>query len=1114
MPAPLCPRQETAPGRASQLCGRETARKKDRPLRVASWNVRTLLDNDQNNDRPRRRTALVAYELNRYNVDIAALSETRFAETGSLTEEGEKYTFFWSGRRQGEPRMHGVGFAVKMKIANSLSEAPHAVSERIMTLRLPLAHGRHATIISAYAPTLVGDDLDKDAFYEDLNAAICSVSPTDELVLLGDFNARVGTNAEAWPGVLGRHGVGKMNDNGLRLLSLCAEHSLVITNTIFQLKNKYKTTWMHPRSKHWHLIDYTIVRQRSRNSVKITRAMRGAECWTDHRMVLSKLTLTVRPPVRRGPSTGRHLNCSLLLKSAEMRATYQAEMERQLAVATLDENNNQDLDAKWKNLSTTVHKSAEATVGYRQKNNRDWFDESRKDISDLLSVKNAAHDACLRAPGSLDKRTRWQTLRGAAQTELRHIEDAWWSERAREIQAFADANDIQSFYAAIKQVHGPTNRSLVPVKASDGTLLRSKQDIMERWAEHFRALLNTERPADENVLQRLPAFPEAEDLSLPPTRMEFDQAVLSLKNGTAPGPDGIPAEAIKYGGAALLNEIFLLVLQVWENEVVPTAWKNSKIITIYKRKGEKSDCENSRGISLLSHAGKILTRILLGRLVTHVSERILPETQCGFRAGRGTVDMMFVARQMQEKCREQNRDLYLAFVDLAKAFDTVNRNLLWQILKRYGCPEKFIAVLRQFYDDTESRVAVGGDESSSFPVTMGVKQGCVIAPVLFNLYVMGVTSVLQQTINDALVPKLRFRYDRSVFDLKKLKARTRCQQSSFMELQYADDCALIAHNADDLQQMLDVVSSAYEKFGLSVSCTKTEILFQPREGNMLPAPHLSVGDNRLKTVEHFKYLGGFLSNNCTLDYELNYRLNQANISYGRLRARVLENHGISLRTKVRVYRAVCMSALLYGSETWVLYRSQIKRLEAFHIRSLQRIMGITWRDRIPHTIILERANISSVEAMLFQRRLRWTGHVWRMGDHRLPKAVLYGELAEGNRKQGGPKKRFKDQLKATLKNCSMDPRQLEIVAAERSEWRSLCHQGVQHFETQRTRRRVEQRERRHEPAGGLPADIADWTCEECGRRCASRIGLHSHRAAHARRREREGAVVIGPDGPP
>ena len=102
-----------------------------------------------------------------------------------------------------------------------------------------------------------------------------------------------------------------------------------------------------------------------------------------------------------------------------------------------------------------------------------------------------------------------------------------------------------------------------------------------------------------------------------------------------------------------------------------------------------------RGISLLSAAGKIFARILLNRLSSHITPEVVPETQCGFRSNRSTVDMIFCLRQLQEKCIEQDRPLYIVFVDFTKAFDTVGRTGLWQLLRKYGCPEKFTTMNRK-----------------------------------------------------------------------------------------------------------------------------------------------------------------------------------------------------------------------------------------------------------------------------------------------------------------------------------------------------------------------------------------------------------------------------------
>ncbi|XP_048588402.1 craniofacial development protein 2-like [Nematostella vectensis] len=207
--------------RGPYLCGRNKGSKlkaRFTPLTAAAWNVRTLLDRG-GSERPERRTALVASELGRYNIDIAALSETRLAGEGMLCERGTDYTFFWSGRSPVERREAGVGFAVKSSIACKLPDPPKGISDRLMTLRLPLSNDkRFATIISAYAPTMTNPDEIKDKFYEDLNNVINTVPQADKLIILGDFNARVGCDSSIWEGVIGNHGVGNCNSNGLLLL--------------------------------------------------------------------------------------------------------------------------------------------------------------------------------------------------------------------------------------------------------------------------------------------------------------------------------------------------------------------------------------------------------------------------------------------------------------------------------------------------------------------------------------------------------------------------------------------------------------------------------------------------------------------------------------------------------------------------------------------------------------------------------------------------------------------------------------------------------------------------------------------------------------------------------
>jgi hypothetical protein len=183
----------------------------------------------------------------------------------------------------------GVGFAIKTTLVPMLASLPEGLNDRLMKMQLPLRHKANATLISAYARTMTNPDEIKDKFYEELDSLISSVPQSEKLIVLGYFNARVGTDHQAWQNVIGKHRVGKCNSNGLLLLRLCASHGLAITNTMFHLPTCNKTSWMHPRSRHWHLIDYVITRVKDRQDVQLTKSMCGADCWTDHHLIIYKL---------------------------------------------------------------------------------------------------------------------------------------------------------------------------------------------------------------------------------------------------------------------------------------------------------------------------------------------------------------------------------------------------------------------------------------------------------------------------------------------------------------------------------------------------------------------------------------------------------------------------------------------------------------------------------------------------------------------------------------------------------------------------------------------------------------------------------------------------------
>ncbi|XP_063615913.1 uncharacterized protein LOC134789136 [Penaeus indicus] len=513
-------------------------------------------------NRPERRSALITHELSRLDVDIAALSEVRFPGVGSLQEHGAGYTLFWSGKPATEWRLSGVSFMIRTSIASKLENLPTGHSDCIMSMRLPLKNEQYATLFN------------------------------DKVIILGDFNARVGQDVDAWKGVLGRHGVGNCTDNGRLLLEFCTEQQLVITNTIFQQKDRLKTTWMHPRSKHWHLIDYILVRQ---------KVMPSAECRTDHRLVRCQFRMHLTPKPRKGGPPTKKFDLKKL-QSAEVKADFQAGLQSKLEIIDCPEDPSPE--TLWDQLKTAILQTSEEVLGFTTKRNKDWFDENNQEIQELLTKKRSSHQAHLAQPSCPVKKAAFRLICSNLQRKLREIQNKW-TNLAVKTQLCADTGDYRGFYEALKAVYGPTHHVQSPLRSTDGqALFTGKTSILNRWSEHFQVLFSADRVVQDSAVLRIPQKPVIVELDELPSMEEVSKAIEQLKSGKAAGVDRIPPEIWKDGGPTLHSKLHELLVCCWEQSKLPRDLRDAVIITLYKNKGEKSDCSNYRGITLLSIAGK------------------------------------------------------------------------------------------------------------------------------------------------------------------------------------------------------------------------------------------------------------------------------------------------------------------------------------------------------------------------------------------------------------------------------------------------------------------------------------------------------------------------------
>lgn len=1000
--------------------------------------MRTLASQSENYDS--RKTAQLNNELLRLDIDVAALSETRLLDCGKIREKD--YTIFWCGRK--DFRREGVGFAIRNTLLGCCS-SPVSHSSRITSISFNTRNGI-INLVGVYAPTLDTDDSEKDEFYDHLEQILRRIPQSEYLVVLGDFNARVGRESDRWPHCVGGQGVGKLNANGQRVLELCSSMSLCVTNTYFANKLCRKTSWRHPRSGHWHQIDLILTRRRDLKHVLCTRSYQSADCDTDHSLVMSKVKFELKRFYHSKKSSKSCINV-LGLRNPSKRRLWGQKMENVVSDA---ENSQQ----AWDTFRDSMYSVSLEVLGVRKRKNQDWFEENAAILSPLLEDKRAAV-VKYRKAATRSNLSALRSKRNAFLSAARDCANKFWNDLCNDIQVRAECGDIKGMYDGIKRAIGPTKKQTAPLLSIDGHLIYDREKVMERWVDHYQDLYGDDSNANLNVMENLPQYDVDYSLDVLPTFQDLREVCSQMPNNKSPGLDGLPAELFKNLSDHTLLKFYEVIKLCWQEGSVPRDFRDAKFIQIYKNKGNRNSCDSYRGISLLNIAGKILARLLLPRL-QKLGERVYPESQAGFRSGRSTIDMIFSLRQLQEKCREKQLPLYVAFVDLKKAFDSVNRAGLYKILSKIGCPPNLLSLIRSLHDGMMARVSHEGDESKSFPVRNGVKQGCVLAPTLFNIVFSFLLSYANLDEDDGVF--LRCRTSGGLFNVRRFRALTMTVLWCVRELLFADDAAFVSHNAVSLQEMLNKFSEACSAFGLTVSSEKTVVL---QQGVDLKSDFY-INGNKLLEVDQFCYLGSIVTADVDIDTEVSARISKAARTFGCLRDRAWSNNKLTIKTKINIYNACILSTLLYGVESWTLYSKQLSKLNGFHCRCLRKLLNINWQERVTNVEVLERTGSVSVHTLVRRRRLRWVGHVVRMENNRIPKKILYSEVSGGGRRVGRPNLRFLDVIKRDVNECGA--RDWEADVADRVQWRrkteEVCDTGEKHWIESERRKRALRHARR------------------------------------------------------
>ncbi|RWR99635.1 hypothetical protein B4U79_01873, partial [Dinothrombium tinctorium] len=726
-------------------------------LRLGTINIGTMTG----------RSRELADALKSRRIDIACVQETKWTGT-KARDIGEGYKLHYNGTKA----QNGVGIVVSGKLRDSVVEV-FRVSDRLMSLKID-AGSTTLRIISCYAPQTNCPDDEKDKFWESFETHLRSVGPDEYIAVGGDLNGHVGQERDGYQRVHGGHGFGPRNNDGCRALDCSVAHDLAVANTFFKKRPAHLITYSSGGRE--TQIDYWLIRRCHLSLVTNVKVIPSTNIGPQHRLLVMDLKLNIGQKQKPRTTKATRIKWWRLPDcKREFKAT----------VNHIEMDLNQPAAAIWDSAVSHIHGVASSILGKTQPGKRFidkqiwwWNDEVQRAIKE----KKAMFKTWFKSRDANDY-LQYKSLKSAAKRAVAQAKAVHYDRLYEELDTPAGANKV---YRLAKARHQATQDigQVKHIKDENNQILRDPPAILRRWSEYFSKICGDEFPH--------PPIPHTNPIHGPApkiTTAEVKASINKMKNGKAPGPDDVPAEAWK-----LLSDHGILILttlfnQIIEEGAVPEAWLTSTTVPIWKGKGDVTECSNYRPIRLLCHAVKIFERVINARIRDIAT---ITRNQCGFVQGCSTIDAIHAARLLLEKHREKNIPVHTAFLDLEKAFDKVPHDLIWHSLRTHGVPEVYVKWVKLLYHNARSTVRCPLGSSPPFAINVGVHQGSALSPLLFILCMDTVTADLQKPHPWTLL--------------------------------YADDVLLASETRYELQQQAQKWKERLDTNGMRLNLKKTEYM--------------------------------------------------------------------------------------------------------------------------------------------------------------------------------------------------------------------------------------------------------------------------------------------------
>lgn len=960
--------------------------------KLGTWNIRSIHGKEIE----------LVNEFERAGLEILILPEIKKKGNG-LAEIENQHLLIWSGVQEEKRAQAGIGCLIHRNNKGQL-HTWKAISERILLVEFKYEL-QVETIIAVYGPSEDEKVEKKDIFWAELGTTVETAK--GNIFIVGDLNARVGRRDNVY-NVIGRHGEAFRNTNGKRLLNFCVIYSLIVANSFFEHKDIHKYTREEPSRNEKSIIDYIIVERENRMAINDVVVKRGFEIHSDHYLVVAKIKRHKEGLIQENKKASSETIRAYKLKVERIARLYENKVDKELEKIQVDLSS-LELEEMWLLLRKTIIQAAKEVCGtFRRNNNKKqtawWTEEVKQQVKfkkekwqKYLSNKTGTNYEAYKQQRLIVKNLVLQSKQKS------------WAEFGEKLEKDSKSNQ-KLFYRVLKNLRNTNRTTALTIKNKKGDVLKKEEDIMDRWREHFQELLNENEEVENNAAEVTERERQIDNNESNITIEELTDAIRELKNGKSPGADKITAEMVKAMGERGTNLLLEIFKRIWIEERIPKEWEMGLIVPLFK-KGDSSDCNNYRGITLLSTVLKLFEKIIEKRLRKEI-EPTLSEAQSGFRKGRCTQDHIFTIKEITDRALITGKEVYVAFMDMEKAFDRVPRKKIWEVLEERNVNSKLIKIVKCMYKETRNKIISKNSMSREFNTKEGVRQGGSLSPLLFIAFM---DKIIKETERKVKPFYIGYRF------LEKVEIR---------ECAFADDVAIIAGNEKALRENLEIWNQTLQNNSMKMNKSKTKVMVISKERKSL---EIKIDNEHIEQVSSFQYLGRALEETGKQEIEIRNRIEKANKTYYALNKGILNKKEVSRKTKMNVYKAIYRPILTYGCESWVLTKQEKSQIGAIEMKYLRKVRGVTKLDRMRNEDIRRDLEIESIEQFIEKRQLGWWGHIQRM-DNSVQVKKAWETRVQGKRGRGRPKQTWNNAVGQILEKKNLEWREARILAQSRKDW--------------------------------------------------------------------------------